>query len=263
MPVSTEADSVRTERNSEAPWDSFDSLAYFEHNYRTLRSDDRQILARVGAHFSAHFAEFPAKQLHGIDVGAGTNLYPALAMLPWCETITLFERSAGNVEWLGRAKAEGFGANWQPFWDVLTVNEPYDLFPDPRAAFSRVADVRQGDLFGGLPGSGYGIGTMFFVAESLSTEYGEFQDAVSAFAGSLAPGAPFAAAFMENSLGYEVGDLRFPACRIEAEHVTHSLEPFAAEGMKVERIDIPAELLLRDGYTGMLLALGRRSDGTG
>jgi len=245
--------------NSEAPWDLFDSDAYFEHNYRSLRSDDRRILVAVRDHFLAELAGAERQSLTGIDVGAGTNLYPSLAMLPWCREITLFERAAGNVAWLSGA-VEGYGANWDEFWAVLRQgNEVYPAVEDPRALLRQVARVHQGDLFDGLPGGGYGVGTMFFVAESLTTAHDEFETAVDRFAQALAPGAPFAVAFMENSLGYDVGDLRFPACRIDAGDVIDSLDRHAAPGLSVTRIEIPGEPLLREGYTGMLLALGRRT----
>lgn len=68
-------------KNSQAPWDSFDSRDYFEHNYRSLREDDRRILTAVRDHFGAHLGH-NGGELRGLDVGAGTNLYPSLAMLP-------------------------------------------------------------------------------------------------------------------------------------------------------------------------------------
>ncbi|GAA2743216.1 SCO2525 family SAM-dependent methyltransferase [Kitasatospora cinereorecta] len=244
--------------NSEAPWDLFDSVAYHNHNYSSLRSDDRQILAAVRDHFLAALASTDPASLRGIDVGAGTNLYPSLAMLPWCREITLFERSERNVAWL-RNEVVRYGDNWDEFWAVLCEREEtYPEVADPRARLAGVADVRQGDLFDGLPGTGYDLGTMFFVAESLTTAHEEFETAVDVFARALGPGAPFAVAFMENSLGYEVGELSFPACRIDSTDVVASLAGYAAPGLRVERIEVPGEPLLREGYTGMLLALGRR-----
>lgn len=243
--------------NSDAPWDSFDSMAYLSHNYRTLRSDDRQILSLVRDHFGAHFAGRPAgSPLHGIDVGAGTNLYPSLAMLPWCGAVTLFERAEGNVAWLHR-EVRDYGGNWDEFWAVLREGAAYRAVEDPRARLAGAATVVKGDLFADLPERRCGIGTMFFVAESMSSAHEEFESAVDRFAGALLPGAPFAVAFMENSLGYDVGDLRFPACQVGADDVLASLRAHAADDLRVSRIEIPGEPLLRDGYTGMLLALGR------
>ncbi|CAM5649016.1 hypothetical protein SANTM175S_10556 [Streptomyces antimycoticus] len=41
------------------------------------------------------------------------------------------------------------------------------------------------------------LGTMFFVAESITTSLDEFRRGVGCFMSALNPGAPFAAAFME------------------------------------------------------------------
>jgi hypothetical protein len=247
--------------NRQAPWDSFDSEAYLKHNYRSLRADDRQILAAVRDHFAAHFAgrSLPGGTLHGIDVGAGTNLYPALAMLPWCGSITLFERASGNVRWL-RSAVEDYGANWDEFWEVLRREPVYRTVLEPRTRLADAVDVVQGDLFTDLPERTADIGTMFFVAESLSAAYVEYRGAIDHFAAALRPGAPFALAFMEGSLGYEVGDFTFPACEIKRSDVLEGLQDYAADDLKVSHIDVPGSQPLRDGYTGMLLALGRLRD---
>ncbi|MGC0315288.1 SCO2525 family SAM-dependent methyltransferase [Kitasatospora acidiphila] len=247
--------------NRQAPWDSFDAEAYLKHNYRSLRADDRQILSAVRDHFAAHFAgrSLPGAGLRGIDVGAGTNLYPALAMLPWCGSITLFERAGGNVRWL-RSAVQDYGANWDEFWEVLRRQPAYLTVVEPRTRLAGAVEVVQGDLFTDLPERAADIGTMFFVAESLSAAYVEYRGAIDHFAAALRPGAPFAVAFMENSLGYEVGDHTFPACKIQRSDVLAGLQEYAADDLKVSHIDVPGSQPLRDGYTGMLLALGRLRD---
>jgi hypothetical protein len=35
-----------------------------------------------------------------VDVGAGTNLYPALLMLPWVRHMVLTEYAPTNIAWL-------------------------------------------------------------------------------------------------------------------------------------------------------------------
>ncbi|WP_329572422.1 SCO2525 family SAM-dependent methyltransferase [Kitasatospora sp. NBC_01266] len=243
-------------RNSEAPWDSFNALEYLNENYLRLQQEDRLILTAVRDHFGAHFQRHGGGGLRGLDVGAGTNLYPSLAMLPWCSRITLFERAPGNVAWL-RGEVAGYGRNWDAFWRLLAEHPAYQGIDDPRALLSGAAEVVQGDLFAQLPERGADVGTMFFVAESLSTEREEFVKAVNVFVRALRPGAPFAVAFMENSDGSDVGELHFPACRIVTNDVVDCLRGHAADGLQVNRIEIPGELKLRDGPTCMLLALGQ------
>src|SRR5580692_8793719 len=68
--------------NADAPWDVFSSDGYFRHNYQSLWDEDREIISRVGAFFASVFSDrCPVRR--AIDVGSGTNLYPALLMLPW------------------------------------------------------------------------------------------------------------------------------------------------------------------------------------
>jgi hypothetical protein len=247
--------------NADAPWDSFDPAAYIDHNYRHLRSDDEEILHIVRDHFSDHFrsrSQNPAASVHGIDVGAGANLYPALAMLPWCEKITLFERSAANVGYL-RGQLPSYDRNWNAFWDVLCKENAYCELPeDPRARFRRIVAVDEGNLFDLDRHRGrWSVGTMFFVAESMSTSYREFETGVERFLRALAPGAPFAAAFMEGSLGYRVGGQDFPACSVGEDEVRSALLPLSDGTVDITPIGMP-EGPLRPGYEGMIVACGRR-----
>ncbi|MGR6999040.1 hypothetical protein ACU686_14335 [Yinghuangia aomiensis] len=97
---------------------------------------------------------------------------------------------------------------------------------------------------------------MFFVAESISQLYGEFRAAVTAFASAPKPGAPFAAAFVENSEGYAVAGKRFPAVAVTRAMVRDALVGMT-DGLTVERIE-PIGEKFRDGYTGLLLGCGPR-----
>ncbi|WP_179831937.1 hypothetical protein [Actinomadura citrea] len=100
--------------NAEARWPEFDSDAYHGNNYRLMRGDDRKMLEIM----VKWFAGSGARGCSGFDAGAGANLYPALAMLPFCDKITLLEFSLRNVEYLRRQVAR-LDASWAPFWKVV------------------------------------------------------------------------------------------------------------------------------------------------
>jgi hypothetical protein len=253
-------DAIKHELNADVSWDSFDPAAYVDHNYRYLRSDDEEIVQIIRDHFGDHFRREPVRPgqvISGIDVGAGANLYPALAMLPWCDLITLYEHSAANVGYL-RGQLAHYDEHWDAFWQVLCKEPAYAELPgDPRQRFRRAVDVVEGDLFALDRHRGrWSMGTMFFVAESLSTSPQEFETAVERFMLALEPGAPFAAAFMEGSQGYSVGDHDFPACSVSVAEVRRSLSPFA-DGAAIRSIGMPGGAL-RPGYEGMIVACGRR-----
>lgn len=178
-------------------------------------------------------------------------------MMPWCEEITLFERSPSNVRYLSR-QAESYDRNWDQFWEALCEHEAYNsLGADPRERFRKVVSVEQGDLFDlARYERKWSMGTMFFVAESMTTSHQEFSLGVERFMRALAPGAPFAAAFMEHSRGYHAGEHFFPACDVGESEVRASLEAFAGD-FKVQRLESAAEV--RDGYSGMIVAYGWRN----
>lgn len=250
---------VGAQLNAEVAWDAFDPAAYIDHNYRLLRMDDEQILKIVRDHFSDHFKGQPERPARGIDVGAGANLYPALSMLPWCGEITLFERSAANADYL-LGQRISYDQHWDQFWDVLCEDDSYRSVKSPRERFKDIVGVEEGDLFdlGHARHRGrWSMGTMFFVAESMSTSHTEFAAGVERFMGALEPGAPFAAAFMEGSLGYKVGNHFFPACSVTETEVHHSLRPFARGEIAITPIGMPGEAL-RPGYEGMIVACGIR-----
>jgi hypothetical protein len=234
--------------NSEAPWERFDSVSYHDHNYASLRDDDRRIMKRVRDHFIA--AKVPRGR--GIDVGSGTNLYPAMAMLPFCRDVQLWEFAPSNVEWL-RSQISRYDSNWDEFWAVYRSRGAYAEVNNPRLALAKRAKVHHASVFD-LPARRWDMGTMFFVACSISTDMEEFDRAVVRFARSLKAGAPFAAAFMKKSRGYWVEDVFFPAVSIASDDIYRSLASVAYD---VDIQEIPTDNPLRAGYEGMLLAVGR------
>ncbi|HET8661758.1 MAG TPA: SCO2525 family SAM-dependent methyltransferase [Micromonosporaceae bacterium] len=242
-------------RNDQVPWDKFDSGAYLSKNYKTLRDDDRMIM-EVVRDFFADSAKVP--DARALDVGSGTNLYPVLAMLPFCDRLDLVEISASNVAWLDREIKEfsGFSATWDDFWRVYTERDEYAHF-DPRVEIARKAEIWQDSVFK-LPARRWDLGTMFFVACSLSTEETEFRAALHRFIGALRHGAPLAAAFMVNSTGYQVGDWVFPAVDVNAEKVEQALASVAYD-VCITSIGLGADPL-REGYEGMIVATGKAAN---
>jgi hypothetical protein len=236
--------------NADVDWGLFDPEWYRAHNYGTLRDDDRTIIGNIRNFFAG--ANLPVNA-QGVDVGSGANLYPTFAMLPFCRHVDLIEFSATNVLWL-KKQVGGFDRAWDPFWSAFSGHPAYRTVTDPRTALAERASVTEKSVFD-LPRSAWDIGTMFFVACSISTVLEEFREALHRFIGSLKPDAPFAAAFMDHSEGYVVNGNWFPAVQIGVDDVKSALAP-VAYNVKIERI---SSSTLRDGYKGMILAWGRRS----
>ena len=235
--------------NKQVDWDDFDSEAYLSHNYQAVRDDDRQIVEIIRDFFVGQDVDSGSR---AIDVGTGSNLYPALAMLPFCAHLDLWELGATNVAWIRRQVAH-FDDNWLDFWDVYKARQPYGRLADPRATLAARAEVHRASIFE-LPSRTWDLGTMFFVACSMSADIAEFRQGVRAFMTALKPGAPFAAAFMAKSQGYRVGEHWFPAVAVDTDEVVQALSPVAYD-VQVSRIELGNPL--RDGYSGMIVATGR------
>jgi hypothetical protein len=237
-------------RNAQYPWDEFAAADYHDHNYLELREDDAEILGFVASWFAD---EMRNRSGHGLDVGAGPNLYPTLAMLPHCGELTLREYSAANVEWLAGQTAD-LPEHWRPYWDVVSPGSRHGDFTKAHDLLAERVHVERGSIFE-LPEAAWDLGTMFFVAESISQDPAEFRAAAGCFVRALRHGAPFAAAFMEQSDGYDVAGVSFPATPVGAAEITDCLGALASD-VQVHRVEMrPAPL--RPGYTGMLVAVGR------
>ncbi|MEV4410884.1 SCO2525 family SAM-dependent methyltransferase [Catellatospora sp. NPDC049609] len=240
----------RTRRNSDFPWDDFDSEWYRAHNYLRLRDDDAEIMRRVATFLSGHAASLPAAP-RGLDIGSGANLYPAMAMLPFCADIDLWDFSASNVRWL-QAQRDYYDTHWDVFWNAYRKFAAYRDVTNPRESLGRKSHVALRSIFD-LPRANWDMGTMFFVAESLTQDPKEFWGAVRRFGRALRPGAPFAAAFMAHSVGYTVGGTFFPAVAVGPAEVEDCLS-LVAEQLTIDMVE--TETPLRRGYGGMILATG-------
>jgi len=251
---------AHVQRNADARWNTFSSQDYLQRNYHELQAEDEEIIRRVSQFFTTAFTGRPGAR-RGIDVGSGPNLYPALLMLPWTEQILLTDFAVNNVHYL-RAQLADYGAAWawQPFWDVLREAERYNEIDNPRKHLQVAchdepgfAGVERGSVFS-LPEARWDLGTMFFVAESITEDRGEFHAALARFVGALKPGAPFATAFMAGSHGYLVADTKFPALPITPDDVRRDFTELGVGELSVEHL--LTEHRVRDGYEAMIVATG-------
>jgi NNMT/PNMT/TEMT family len=253
-------DTTTRVRNAEAPWNDFSSEEYRRHNYEILHPEDLEIIRRVSHFFIRAFAGRDRVE-RAIDVGTGSNLYPALLMLPWTNHITLTDYSTSNIDWLRRHVTDDDAPwTWKPFWQQLKKHPGYDQISGPRKQLREACagdpergGIKQLSVFD-LPSAQWQLGTMFFVAESITEDRDEFRDAINRFVRALQPGAPFAAAFMAGSGGYPVAGIQFPALRITMDDVT---ERFTELGMRDLSVYLNrTRQRVRPGYKGMIVATG-------
>lgn len=252
------ADGVR--KNTDSDWKAFPSDEYWRRNYQSIQPEDREIIDRVNLFFRKAYSG-RARAQRAIDVGSGTNLYPALLMLPWTDQILLSDQSASNVRWLHHhVMDDGAPWTWQPFWHEVCDLEGYSQISDPRGRLRQActghpghAGFEQRTVFD-LPVAQWQLGTMFFVAESITEEPEEFHAAIDGFVSALQSHSPFAATFMAGSDGYDVADISFPALPITTDDVMEHFEKLGVSELSVDLLKTNHRV--REGYEGMIVATG-------
>lgn len=241
-------------RNDAVAWSDFDADAYWEFNFATVLPEDAEII-KYASKFLIAACETPGRFKAAVDVGAGTNLYPGLLMLPWAERIVFTEYADSNIDWLKKNLAGRSGEwDWRPFWDLVASEPCYQDIEQPRRKLAAMHEVRTLSIFD-LPPRTWDLGSMFFVADGITEDREEFEAAVRTFLGALMPGSPFLMAFMEGSSGYDVHGVRFPSVRVTPEALDALLARLPVAGASMLRTDNSIRRL-RPGYDAMLLVTG-------
>lgn len=238
--------------NIDIDWDAFDPRLYLQANYTSVLPPDAEILSHLVRFYHEHT---PAGRF--IEIGAGPNLYPILAALPYAQTVDVLEHGTQNVHYLNR-QFFGLDPMWRQWMHLLGTLDPI-YKTDLEAQFKEKVTVKHGDLFD-LKEKDYDLVSMHFVSESLSEDMDEFFKANKCAVQAIRPGGLFSASFMENSLGYDSPGRKFPAVAITAKEVSESLSPYI-DDLDVHRIQTGGGVV-RPGHTGMLLVVGKRNSKT-
>jgi NNMT/PNMT/TEMT family len=240
--------------NEAVQWSDFDAHEYYKINYAEVLPEDVEII-ECASKFLIEACGPTSRSRQAVDVGAGTNLYPSLLMLPWAEQFVFTEYASGNIDWLRQNLAYAPGRwHWQPFWDLVADLPGYRSVDNPRRRLADAHEIRQQSIFE-LPARTWDLGSMFFVADGMTTVQDEFEAAVRTFVAALRPGSPFLMAFMEGSRGYEVRAKPFPSVHVTPGSLDELLARLPVCGTSVLRTD-NSRRPLRRGYDAMLLVTG-------
>ncbi len=231
-------------------WVDFPASVYAEQNYKIVHEEDRLILERLAAFYSTIPAVGPI-----LDLGTGANMYPILAMLPKMGIISCNEPAGANVLYLKR-QSKVLDPMWWQYWRLLQEFQP-ETYKDinVQEALRRRMLVWQ-DGYDNLAENYYKLASMFFCAESITSYKWRFEEVCKAFVGSLVPGGYFAAAFMENSEGWDVSGRSYPAIVVTPDIIRDLFQQWSDDAV-VEHIPVAASPL-REGYTGMVFITGTR-----
>jgi hypothetical protein len=144
-------------RNNAVAWSRFHADEYWKFNFASVLPEDAQII-ECASKFLIAACETPGRFKTAVDVGAGTNLYPGLLMLPWAERIVFTEYASDNIRWLKENLADANGVwQWQPFWDLVGRQPCYQDIEQPRRRLAAAHEVRNLSIFD-LPPHAYDLG---------------------------------------------------------------------------------------------------------
>lgn len=236
--------------NANFSWSHFDSEAYFQHYYGEPHPDDDKLIGRAAAAFKA--AKPEGGKLRIVDVGTGPNLIPLFLALPRAASVTAWEYSTSNVDWLKHELAsDAMRPQWRHFWKTTreACGPGVDLPLNPLPRLREIAEIRNGSVYD-LPERQWDAATMFFCAESITEKFSEFETACQRFARCVRPGGALIAAFLVGSSGYEVAARPFPVLNVSEADIHEVFAPISA-GKRTESIGI-VEREIRSGYSGMV-----------
>lgn len=236
--------------NENFSWSHFDSEAYFQHYYGDPHPDDDKVIELACAAIKA--AEPLNADLRMVDVGTGPNLFPLFCALPRAESITAWEYSTSNVDWLkGEVASDSMRPQWKHFWrDVVQAyGRDYELPENPIPALRSKAHIQNGSVYD-LPERQWDAATMFFCAESITEQKSQFDTACIRFAKCVKPGGALMAAFLVGSSGYHVAERPFPVLNVSEADILEVFTPISRD-RKTEKIGI-VEREIRSGYSGFV-----------
>jgi hypothetical protein len=239
-------------RNRDVDWNAWPVEHYLAENYRQIHPADLAVIE----HHSRFYGQLPPDSVdRSVEFGAGPNLYPLMLAASVSRHIEAVEPSAASVAYLTGQLANGPEPSWDEFYRACRQRLP-SLPAELDEAMRRV-EVRQGGAEAVEPDT-YGLASMHFVAESVTEDRDEFRALCARFVGSVRPGAPLVAAFMENMGRYGLGDgSRWPGYPVDTDRVADAFAEITDE-LVLSRIDAD-ETLPDYGYTGMVLLTGRRA----
>lgn len=252
---------TKLQANADADWNAFDPEAYFAHYYADPHPDDLRLTALAARAIAK--AEPITRRLDLLDVGTGASLIPLLCGLPRAQSLTAWEYGTANAAWLRHELGTpALRPAWKAIWaDARAAHAathpapaPSDLPDNPLVHLAACTRIVEASLFD-LPACNWDAVTMFFCAESITTDEGEFCRALDRVCGAVRPGGTFVAAFLVQSDGYTVAGRRFPALRMSAEDIQTRVRTRLSDPV-FENIGIVSDEI-RSGYTGAVFACGR------
>jgi len=256
-------------RNKYTSWDQFDPCAYVCHNYNKMMTEDREIISIISNELFC--MNIPLKQFKIVgDIGTGPNLYPAILISPYVSEnghIELIEPALPNRNYLKKLfnslsqnDPALFGINWCNY-ECEIIGLCGDIYTNSLNRLQRLVKIKNGSIYH-LPEKKYDFVSSYFVAESISDSYYQFQLALNKIVSSAFKGGIIVTTHMLHSEGYQAGkNTKFPAVKISLDQLEESLIKTGLKqaDYKIWTVStIKPEEKVRKGYQGMAVVIASK-----
>ena len=252
-------------RPSTAAFSQWDPAKYLATYYSHVEVEERHTLR-----FLTQEAQRLPPQTSVLEFGIGPTLHHLLPFAPCASEIHVADLLPVNLEAVRAWCMEDADAfNWNAFTREVLIYEglgdPLEVDVRAREQLVRdkltrrfVGDARLIDPLGATHAYKYGCIVSCYCADSAASNKHDWFRYLQSITSLLAPGGRFIMAALRNCASYTVGDIRFPAARIDEHDVRRALAllNFDLHSM-VLHIRETAEQA-RFGFNSILLASARR-----
>jgi SAM-dependent methyltransferase len=253
-----------------ARWASWRPAEYL-HEYLSRRVEpDEQAALRFQVAFLRRSGRvFP----RALEYGCGPTVMRALAAAPYVVSLDMADRLESNLRHVRSWWARDSDADdWSPFAEYILRCEG-DVAPTRERVYAREArtrrvltellptDARRRDPLGPERYASYDLLISSFCLDCLSPSKAVWRRCMRNVFGLLRPGGSFVLLSLRNCARYRVGERWFPAANVSrGDFEAALLAGGAAPGaLEIEECELPSHA--DQGYRGLLMACGRRTDG--
>ncbi|ETR67485.1 MAG: methyltransferase NNMT/PNMT/TEMT [Candidatus Magnetoglobus multicellularis str. Araruama] len=260
---------VRTKKNEYSSWNQFDPGAYVYQNYQRMMPEDHEIISIISNELRN--MDIPLKHFQIVgDIGAGPNLYPGMLIAPYVsETglIELIEPALPNRTYLKKLfnnlslyEHPSMEQSWFNYESEI-IEICGNIYTNALKRLHQLAKIKNGSIYD-LPENKYEFVSCYFVAESITPDYDQFQLALNKVVHSADKGGIIVTTHMLHSEGYQAGkNTKFPAVKISLDQLKASLIKTGLNHSNYKIWNVSSkrpEEKVREGYQGMAVVVASK-----
>lgn len=245
-------------------WTHFDPAAYLDEYYGDIESENLALLRFL----ADTYRNIPKGGLL-LDFGGGPTIYPLISAVTRVDEIHFSDYLEANLEEVRRWIAgDPTAFDWDAFirkaLELETATSCTDAEVARRASAirERITRLVRCDASRTPPiehsHQRYDVLLTNFCAESVTSDWGEWQTYMANILSMLKPGGWLVISALKGATQYSVGSQSFPAVDISEGELIELLEQNGFPRKRIQLQSVPADRPTRD-YTGLMLVVAEKA----